>query len=149
MNTHPKMHPAGFSIMEIMVVLIIISLVAGFAIPSFTKSVEKRHRQQGLQNMRTIVAAARINAERTRNFTSFCFDNTSNDAENIGEINTECNTNIVDANVAYCGNSLNPLQLHMVATDSTSGTLFVCTYTGPGNFTLTLAGCSVTATDPC
>ncbi len=140
----------GYSIMEILVVIIIISFAAAYAIPSFNKSVEKRRREQGLQNMRTIAAAARIMAERTRSFSSLCFDGLGN----LAAINAACNTSVIDTTITYCGDATNADQLHLRGADSASGDFFVCTYDGydgtnPVNFTLSLGDCAVTATDPC
>jgi type IV pilus assembly protein PilE len=47
----------AFTLIELMVVLIIVSIVAGFAIPNYTKSVERSHRKDAESNLQMVHAA--------------------------------------------------------------------------------------------
>lgn len=143
MNNDRQYHH-GYTIMEIIVVLIIISFVAAFAIPNFTKTIQKKQREIALQNVKAIVAKAMILAEREREYTTFCFSGTNN----LAEINTNCNLTIVDNTISYCGSD-NDLQL--IISQEINATQFMrCIYTGPGPVTLTNpAACTTVALDPC
>ena len=54
----------AFTFMELMVVVTIVGIVAGFAIPNYTRSVERAYRKDGENNLLMIGAAQRIYAAR-------------------------------------------------------------------------------------
>lgn len=54
MNTKSK---TGFTLIELMVVIILIGIIAGFAIPNFTKAVNKTHEKDSILQLTSIHAA--------------------------------------------------------------------------------------------
>jgi type IV pilus assembly protein PilE len=54
------MNKKAFTIMELMVVVIIVGIMAAFAIPSYTKAVQRADEKQVIINLRTIATAQEI-----------------------------------------------------------------------------------------
>ncbi len=52
----------GFTLMELMVVVTIVGIIAGFAIPNYAKSVERAHRKDAENNLMIIHAAQQLYA---------------------------------------------------------------------------------------
>jgi prepilin-type N-terminal cleavage/methylation domain-containing protein len=113
----------AFTLIELMVVVVILGVVAGFAIPNYTKSVERSHRKDAESNLRMIHAAQQMYAAR------------NNDAYwtggNVGTINSN-------------------LQLHIVPNGKTysctgGGATFSCTAVR-GAWTVTVTQASTTPT---
>ena len=50
----------AFTLMEIMIVVIIISILAGFAIPQYQGSLERAYEKSAVMNLRSVVAAEHI-----------------------------------------------------------------------------------------
>ncbi len=55
-----KKHPFAFTLIEIMMVVVIIGIVAAFAIPSYTKMMRKSHFKQAADGLRVIYDAAQL-----------------------------------------------------------------------------------------
>ena len=58
----------SFTLIELMVVVIVISVIAGFAIPNYEKSVERAHLRDAITQLSTIHAANQIYRARTQSY---------------------------------------------------------------------------------
>jgi prepilin-type N-terminal cleavage/methylation domain-containing protein len=83
---------SAFSLIEMMVVLIIVSIVAGFAIPDYTKSVERSHRKDAENNLLVIQAAQMMYAAKNGDYWG---------AGNLAQINANLGVNIVANGMTY------------------------------------------------
>ncbi len=50
----------GFTLTELIVVVIVLGIMAGFAIPNYTKSIDRTYRKDGTVNLTAIYAAQQI-----------------------------------------------------------------------------------------
>jgi type IV pilus assembly protein PilE len=83
----------AFTLMEMMVVVTIVGIIAGFAIPNYATSVERSYRRDAENNLRLISAAQRLYAAR------------NNDlywgAGNLTVINSNLGLNIISNGITY------------------------------------------------
>lgn len=129
-----KNNYSAFTIMELMLVVIIIGLIAGFAIPNYNKSVERAYEQDAIMQLSTIHAAEQIYYAREVRYWPL-------DANpyQIDQINTSLKTNIIENGMTLiCTN--NPPNV----------STFNCTAqrTG-GGFTLRVNQAVLSASNPC
>ncbi|MFA5261292.1 MAG: prepilin-type N-terminal cleavage/methylation domain-containing protein, partial [Candidatus Omnitrophota bacterium] len=61
---HSRKHKA-FTIVELIVVVIVMGAIAGFAIPNYTRSVENAHYQDALLQLKAIHSAQQIYKARS------------------------------------------------------------------------------------
>ena len=61
------MDPKGFTLMELMVVLIVMGAVTGLAMPEYTRSVERAHRRDAENQLMLIHSAQEMYASRNNN----------------------------------------------------------------------------------
>ena len=58
----------GFTLMELMTVVVIIGIMASFAIPNYTRSVERAHRRDATANLISLHAANQILRSETNDY---------------------------------------------------------------------------------
>ena len=80
----------GFTLMELMVVVIIIGIIAAFAIPNYNKSVQKAHERDMLTQLISIHAANLL----YRSYNGDYWDTGGAD-KNTAEINSALSINII------------------------------------------------------
>ena len=121
----------SFTLVELLAVIMIIAAVAGFAIPNYSRSVERAHEQDGLTQLRAIHAANQIFNARTNSYWP-----ADAGAYTVNDINTNLGLNIIESGMAY-------------ACSGTDGTTFDCTATrAGGSFTLTVDENPLSAANP-
>jgi len=84
----------GFTIMELMVVVIIIGVIAAFAIPNFQGRMERNIERRAIVNLLAMSGAVRIYLVKNRVAAIGTWNN-------IGEINTALGLNITDTGMDY------------------------------------------------
>ncbi len=88
-----KPSKGAFTLIELMVVLVIVSVVATFAIPNYTKSVERSHRKDAESNLMVIHAAQQMYAARN--------DNAYWGTGNLVAINSNLGINVLANGMTY------------------------------------------------
>jgi prepilin-type N-terminal cleavage/methylation domain-containing protein len=86
----------GFTLIEILVVLLITGIIAAIAIPNFTVSIERTRIKDGVHNLLNIYSAQQSYRNLAGNG-SFC----TAACTNITTINTILNMNIINAGAIY------------------------------------------------
>jgi prepilin-type N-terminal cleavage/methylation domain-containing protein len=82
-----KPSKAAFTLIELMVVVMIVGMVAGFAIPNYTKALGRAHRKDAENNLKIIHAAEMMYAAR--------HDGVYTAAANLAAINTSLSLNLL------------------------------------------------------
>jgi len=100
-RVHIKKNSA-FSLMEVLVVIIIISILAATSVPNFTKSVKRARARDAINNLAAIHAAQLI--YRSMNGNTFV----CNDVPTINALNGAGSLNIVANGATYSCNDANP-----------------------------------------
>ncbi len=128
MNFIPK---GGFTLTELMVVVIVIGIMASFAVPSYTRSIRKSHERDMIMQLTALHASNLIFRAQQGDYWS-----TGGVVENkLMTINTTLGINIISndgTTYSYKG---------------TSGTSFTATATWD-NFTVEVAEAALDATNP-
>ena len=86
----------AFTMMEVMVVVIILSVMASFAIPNFTRTIERTHRDDAINQLIAINSANRI--YRARNGRYWPPDTST---YNLGQINDNLGLNVIANGMTY------------------------------------------------
>ena len=55
------MLPKGFTLIELIIVVILLGIIAGFSLPIYTKAINKTYQRDASANLSLIYAAQRIN----------------------------------------------------------------------------------------
>ena len=122
----------GFTIMEILVVVIIVGIIAGFAIPNYGKSVEQGYLQDAMIQLSAIRSANQLYYAKTSTYWPPTSD------RYVSAINTSLSLNIIENGLAYeCdpGGVVNQT--------------FTCTATRTGGaFTVTVDEAPLSTTNP-
>lgn len=93
----------GFTLIEIVVVLIIIGILAVIAVPNYTTMLEQGMAQSAANNLMIIA-----NAEKVYYFANGTYCSSLNGCSTLNGINTALNLNITDSNYKYNGSRLGP-----------------------------------------
>ncbi len=128
----------GFTILELIVVVIIISILATVALPNYSRTIERAHCNNALMQLRSIHAANAIYFAQEQFYWPLGgFINQNKDA-----INTGLGLHIIEDGVTYLCRDTNGFD--------TSPDQFVCTAsrTGGGFTTLTLTEASLSNANP-
>jgi len=90
------MHKAmkGFTLMEIIVVVILLSIVAAFGIPSYNNAFEQSDEREAVYNLRFIGEALEVYRVRNDDYPNF-------DLLEVSDINTTLNLGILEQNMDY------------------------------------------------
>jgi len=86
----------GFTIMELIVVVIIVGVMAGIAIPNFTRTIERARVQDATIQLTAIHAAQAIRFARLKTYWP-----TDAGVYDRAAINSNLNLNIIDNNLEY------------------------------------------------
>lgn len=86
----------GFTLMELMVTTIAISVLAALAVPNYNKAIEKNHFRQARTNLKTLKAAAEIYRARNGKFGTNGLI-----MESLSDINAFLGTSISDSHFSY------------------------------------------------
>lgn len=87
------MRKNGFSLMEIMIVIVILSLIVGFGLPSYSKAIEKNRARRVRMNLIGFHAALTTFEAQTGTFPATGL--------NLGGLNGVLGTNILDDSFGY------------------------------------------------
>ncbi len=116
----------GFTLTELIVVVVVLGIMAGFAIPNYTKSIDRAYRKDGTVNLTAIYAAQQI--YYNNNNASYW---QPSGGGGVSDINTSLGLGILSNNLTY--------------SCSGNGVTFSCTATR-GAMTLTVTQASATPT---
>lgn len=122
----------GFTIMELILVIVMISIIAGFAMPNYTRAILKAHERDAVMQL-TVISAA--NAMYNSQIGTFVDD--GGGVLNVGGINAALNINIIANGINYTYDR------------TTVSTYTVNAAEAGGAFTLQLDEGSVDANNPC
>jgi prepilin-type N-terminal cleavage/methylation domain-containing protein len=92
----------AFTLMELLIVVVVLGMIAGFAIPNYTKAVERAYERDGVNNL--ILLSGAEEAYKARNgdywpgFTGACGGGNCGIA---GGLNTDLKLNIVENGMSY------------------------------------------------
>ncbi len=86
----------GFTILELIAVVIIIAIIAGFAIPSYQKTLEKTYRKQATADLIAVHAAQQIKySEDTQYYPN------SATTVTVASINSNLRLNLIEQGMVY------------------------------------------------
>jgi len=85
----------GVTLMEMMVVVVVIGILAGFAIPSYTKSKERAYERTAVNHLNLINEALGLYWAHEGAYPS------TSDLDNLSEINNTLSLGIMDADMTY------------------------------------------------
>jgi type IV pilus assembly protein PilE len=131
MTTNERSFASGFTLLELMVVVIIVGIIAAFAIPNYNKSIQKAHERDMLAQLTSINAANLLYRSYDGKYW-----NTSGANKNMAEINSALSINIIaNSGTTYNYNSVN-------------GSSYTATADWDA-YTLQVTEAAVGATNPC
>ncbi len=93
----------GFTVAELIVVVIIMGAIAGFAIPNYTRSVENAHYQDAVLQLKAIHSAQQIYKVRSGQYWP-----TDGSTHYVSDINNDLNLNVIEDGVTYACASSDP-----------------------------------------
>ena len=93
----------AFTITELIVVVIIMGAIAGFAIPNYTRSVENAHYQDAMLQLKAIHSAQQIYKARSGQYWP-----TDGSTHYATDINNDLNLNLIEDGVAFNCSSSDP-----------------------------------------
>jgi len=86
----------AFSLIELMIVVVVLGIIAGYGIPNFSKSQSRVDERDGEYNLGTIASAMEMYKVRNNDMYPL-----GSDLDNVGEINTTLYLGIIGQNMAY------------------------------------------------
>ncbi len=116
----------GFTLTELIIVVVVLGIMAGFAIPNYTKSIDRAYRKDGTVNLTAIYAAQQIYSNNNNG--SYW---TPSGGGGVADINASLGLGILSNNLTY--------------SCSGGGATFSCTATR-GTMTLKVTDASATPT---
>jgi len=117
--------------MEIMIVVIIVGIIAAFAIPNYSRSVSQSHLQDAMMQLSAIRSANQVYYARTSRYWP------ATAANNVAAINSFLSLNIIENAMTYS------------CTGIASGATFNCTATPVGSaYTVTVTQNVLSSTNP-
>ena len=103
MTVNKRPRAPGFTLLELMVVVIIVGVIAAFAIPNYNKSMQKAHERDMLAQLTAVHAANLL----FRSYDGNYWDTGGTD-KNMAQINSALSINIIsDSSTTYNYNSAN------------------------------------------
>ena len=122
----------GFTIVELIVVVIVMGAIAGFAIPNYTRSVENAHYQDAMLQLKAIHSAQQIYKARSGQFWP-----TDGSSHGASDMNNELNLNLIENGITFTCSSSNP------------ATGFSCQAVRDGSaFTVTMTQAALSGSNP-
>lgn len=85
----------AFTIMEIMIVVVILGVIAGFALPNYTKAMERTYAADAISQLSALHAANGVMYARTRSYWP------TSTVNNVTTINDTLSINIVPNGMTY------------------------------------------------
>lgn len=85
-----KKNKQAFTLMEIMITVVLIGIIAGFAIPNYSKAINKAYERDAIVQLSALHAACQIYKARTGDYYTFDL-NTINDINSTFKINITSN----------------------------------------------------------
>lgn len=92
-----KMKNKGFTLIELIIVIIILGILAAIAIPNYTNSIERRRGEACINNIRVILSAEKIFYIKNQIYAP----DTGGTINGINGINNQLNIDIQDNNFTY------------------------------------------------
>lgn len=128
----------GFTLMELVMVVVILGIVATFAIPNYTKTVSRSYERTAKNNLSIIYSAQLF---------SYNSGNGFREGGGLNALNSRLRIGVIDPNFTYrCGCNTGTTAC------TTASTQFSCTAQtigGGGNYTLLITNMSTTPTLIC
>lgn len=124
--------PKAFTIMEILIVVIIIGVIAAFAIPNYGKSVAQSRLQDAILQLSAIRTANQVYYARTGSYWP------PSGTENVAAINSNLSLNIIENGQTYS----------CTGTGATFSCSAVTLPLGPSSFTTTVTQAPLSTTNP-
>ena len=92
---HPKRpHTIAFTLTELMIVIVLVGMIASFAIPNYTKAIHRAKEKDAVANLELIREAVRLYMSREGGATP-------PDLANVGAVNTTLYLNILEQGNTY------------------------------------------------
>ncbi len=124
----------AFTILEILITVIILGIIAAFAIPNYTKSVSQTHLQDALAQLTAIRSANQIYYAKTAMY----WPNVAG-TQDVSAINTKLSLNIIENAMTY----------RCDCAGACDGRAYSCTATASGSaYIVSVNQGPVTATNP-
>ena len=144
----------GMTVFEILMVAVMIAVIAGFALPNYSRGVRKHKERNAVQNLYSLHAAHLMYRSHNNQF----WTSASDPESNLATINATLGTNVIPNGVTYSYDRVGgppPTSYSFIANWTESGTqtqirltdtlnrTFVapCCVTPPTTMCLTLAAC--------
>ncbi len=121
-------NPLGFTLIEVIVVIIILAVIAGVALPNYRKTVERSYQQTAINNLTALHGAQQIYRAQYGTYWG---------TGNVSAINTNLGLNIIENGMTF--------------TSTNGGAAFTVTAVrwGPAaTFTVTVTSSPLTTTNP-
>lgn len=84
----------GFTLMEVIIVVVLISIIAAFAVPNYNKALQKSDEREAIVNLELMWEATKIYRVRTGDYLTVA-------QPGISDINQTLNTSIIESNMVY------------------------------------------------
>ena len=98
-----KLKQNAFTIVELIVVVIIMGAIAGFAIPNYTRSVENAHYQDAILQLKAVYSAQQIYKARSGQYWP-----TDGSVHYATDINNDLNLSLIEDGIAFSCTSSDP-----------------------------------------
>ncbi len=86
----------GFTLMELMIVVVIMGIIAAFSIPNYSKAVERSYERDGMVNLMAIYTSQKIYYNN---------NNTYAGGKNISELNASLELGLISNGMSYACNA--------------------------------------------
>ncbi len=126
----------GFTLMELMITVVLLGILAAFALPNYGKSLSKAHERDAINQLSSINAANSIYFAHASRYLPGT--NISESGPGNTGMNANLNLNIIPESLQYC----------YTATDATHYTANA-EYTGSGSFVVQVSQNVLSDTNPC
>lgn len=123
----------AFTIMELMVVVIVVGVIAAFAIPNYTKANNRAEERQMIVNLRSIISAQEIYKAQNGSYWPAGAYAVPTGNQGLPQLNTDLKLNIIsDSKYTYVCSSDTAQDFECFASYSSAGTLAWQIYTNIG-----------------
>ena len=132
-NKGTPLYARAFTLTELMIVVVIVGVIAGFAIPNYTRAVERAHLRDAVVQLTTVHAANQIYRAENEKYWPLV------SGQDLAAINAALSLSIIANGMTYtCGGVL-------------AGTSFTCTAVRDppaASFTVTVTEAPVSSSNP-
>lgn len=124
------MDQRGLTLMELMVAIVVVGLMAAFAIPSYNKAVNKSEERQMIVNLRSIISAQEIYKAKNGDYWPAAVFSIPTGNKGLSDLNPALRLSVVnDSKYDYQCNSTANQEFQCYASYSPGGTLAWMLYT--------------------